>query len=139
MSNEAKVEVLVVEDDPGLRRLYSVTFNQEGFKDPRYDIVMFPNGEEAFVYFKENATRVSVVLSDFDLGKDRMNGAAFLRKVIQEGAKYDPPLDPYRILASSHAGGLSKRDVAAVNSELPKPLRPSALIGAVNAVMDRRG
>lgn len=138
MLNEAMYKVLVVEDDPSIRLLYSRTFDMPGFKDPRYDVAVVASGEEGLEYYRENGPKVEVVVSDFDLGAGRMNGGDFLRRVSEEGAKFDPPMNPFRILASSHAGLLSEIHANVANLELLKPLRPSVLMGAINSVINKK-
>lgn len=137
MPNESKIQVVIVEDNASIRMLYDGAFNQANFKDERYDVILFPRAEEALDHYKKNAERVAVIISDFELGPNNMNGGAFLRKVALESAKYDPPLAPFKIIASTHADSLQERDARVTDAGLAKPLRPSVLIQGVNLAIDR--
>ncbi len=117
--------ILVLEDEPGVRRLAEQVLSSAG-----YTVLAAENAEQATELFKANQDKVAMLLSDVVL--PGTGGPALARQLqaIQPGLKV-LFMSGYTDNAIVHHGVLD----AGVNF-LEKPLRPDALLKKVRSVLD---
>jgi two-component system cell cycle sensor histidine kinase/response regulator CckA len=118
-SNGEREIVLVVDDEPTVRRFACRVLLEDGF-----DVVEAADGAEALDLVQGTGDRLGVVVSDIVMPK--LNGVQLLQRL-----SITHPELPV-ILMSGYAGPeLAKRGIEAPCSMLSKPFTPEALLAEV--------
>lgn len=114
--------VLVVDDDPLVRRLLRVTLADEG-----YDVALAEDGEEALRVAAEEPVDAIVL----DLEMPRLDGRAAFRKLREQGV--DAPV----LVLSANGAHAAKRELSA-DAALEKPFEPFELVRRIERLLRRR-
>ena len=121
MSNKSKI--LIVDDEPMIRRILSTRLNMAG-----YDVVLANDGEEALTVFKQESPDLIVL----DVMMPKLNGL----EVCQELRKStDIP-----IIMLTALGDVADRITGlqlGADDYLPKPFSPKELEERINAILRR--
>jgi DNA-binding response OmpR family regulator len=120
--DDEKLRVLVVDDDPALRRLMTLVLRLEGF-----DVDTAADGLKALECLQDHAVDVVVL----DLLMPRMDGMTCYRAIRTAGN--DVPVVITSVLDSRNAA----RTLGA-EAVLPKPFDPERLVTAVRDVLPHR-
>jgi PAS domain S-box-containing protein len=116
--------LLVVEDEPAVRRLMARTLSDRG-----YDVVAFESAEEAAALSDSELGRFQLVLSDYRL--TGMNGLELLQIVKERCPKAK------RILMSGFVAADSETLERLTDAFLGKPFTPDGLARKVRETLDR--
>ncbi len=120
--------LLVVEDQPALRRTLKLVLERVGYR-----VLLAEHGEEALEVARAHADEIGLILSD--LVMPRMGGVDLYRALREEG--FDMPF----IMASGYAGksasGLAELDPSV--PVLKKPWKPRELLHLVRTLLDGQG
>lgn len=111
---QAPTVILVVDDEPGIRQLVSMSLCRAG-----YEVLEAPGGEEALAILAE---RPDVTLVLLDCKMPRMTGPELAKAIL---ARW-PTM---KLIASS--GEPEAPDMPKVASFIPKPYRPSVMVAHV--------
>jgi two-component system NtrC family sensor kinase len=115
--------ILVVEDDPGIRRSMQDTLEDEGF-----DVVTSNDGKAALETLRSSVIAPDVVL--LDLMMPVMDGWEFRTEQLR-----DPTLKEIPVIAIS-ADGSPRATAIHADAYLPKPVRTSELLSVMNRVLE---
>ena len=115
----ARRRILVVDDEPGVRRVVERTLREAGF-----DVVTAANGSEALERLKDPATPVDVVV--LDVGMPAMNGYQFRVRQLADPAMAHVPV--VVLSAETMHATIDHLQAAAC---VPKPFIRGELIEAV--------
>lgn len=117
------MNVLIVEDDPDIALMMSVTLRLAG-----NDVKIAPSGEEALAQLERQAPQVLIL----DLGLPGIGGREVLRRVRSDEALRALPV----VVVSAHAGSPTIQDISALGCDryLTKPFDPKELVKAVAAL-----
>ena len=107
------MQILVVDDDPGVRRLVAATLTSEGWK-----VRTAANGHLALEEIREHPFDAIIL----DLQMPVMDGPSFYR------ALRDLPSDIPVLLLSAFDGGKSIQRELGANDALAKPFDPAVLV-----------
>lgn len=118
--------VLVVDDEPVVRRLVARMLGAEG-----YTIHEASDGAEALDRVRTDADLFDVIVSDIVM--PRMNGVELLQAL---SASY--PELPVILISGYGAAELAERGIAAPCAVLAKPLVPELLLAEVRRCLRRR-
>ncbi|MEO6866615.1 MAG: diguanylate cyclase, partial [Gaiellales bacterium] len=118
------VQVLVADDDAGLRALCRAALEAEGF-----EVIEASNGNEAVDQALEH--RPDVLL--LDLSMPHRNGWQVLEALAQDEASDVPVV---MMTGSASQENLDRADRAGVLDFLSKPFEPKALVGTINHVLE---
>ena len=113
-----EARILVVDDDPLLRELYSMLLRLEN-----YEIETAANGLEALERFKQH--RFDLVLTDRNMPK--VNGVALIRRLRKAGSNVPIVM----ISGSISENGLPDDVAREVSAALPKPISAGQMFAAV--------
>lgn len=116
-ASEPQPTVLVVDDDPGVRRFLMLALECEGF-----NVDMAANGQEALTRIGEGPPQAIVL----DLHMPVMNGQDFLRVLRRSSRAHSIPV----LAISAYNADVTASDLG-VDAFLAKPLQLRALIGTV--------
>lgn len=119
--------ILVVEDQPALRRTLKMVLERVG-----YTVKMAEDGQEGLEIIRQDPSGIHLVISD--LVMPRMGGLELYRSIRDDGRKI--PL----IMASGYAGK-SAAGLAELDPEVPvlkKPWKPKELLRLIREALDRR-
>ncbi|MCB9483630.1 MAG: response regulator [Dehalococcoidia bacterium] len=111
-ATDEMAHVLVVDDDPVVRRLVGVTLSDEG-----YDVAVASDGEEALRMISETSPDAIVL----DLEMPRLDGRAAFRELRQRGVR--APV----IILSANGAHAAKQELAA-EAAMDKPFDPFELL-----------
>lgn len=122
LSSRLSHTILIVDDDPQIRRLCRITLEEDG-----YVVKEANNGKEALAAIKE--TSVDLIL--LDLSMPDMDGFEFV-KAIRSGLP-----EPTIITMSGFMGGalLPAARVLGGTSTLAKPFSPESLLSVVHKLL----
>lgn len=84
-----KGAIIIVEDDPDDREMFSIVFKELNYKN---EIIFFNDGQEALVYLTAESSEPFIVFSDINM--PRLNGIE-LRKQIHENENIRIKTIPY--------------------------------------------
>lgn len=115
--------VLVVEDEPQLRRLVAETLRRQG-----YEVLDASNGAEALAVIQSRAKDIQLVVSDHVM--PQMSGIQLARKLREDA------VDVRFLLMSGYADDASARDELELEF-LAKPFVPKELAFKVREVLER--
>lgn len=115
----SNVDVLVVDDDPGVRQLVSATLMDEGLT-----VATAKNGREALELVEERHPQAVVV----DLEMPVMDGRALIREIRQR------EINTAVIILSAHGARHAGRELN-VRRTLEKPFDPQDLVDHVRRVV----
>lgn len=122
MSNtQAAPVVLVVDDDPPLRRMLSLTLRDGGFS-----VVPADNGQAALDLLTSDDTLPDAIVLDLEMPV--MDGRAFFRELRSRGI--DVPV----LLVSAYGARAAQRQLGAEGA-LDKPFNPEELIRRVRSLL----
>ncbi|MBL9137825.1 MAG: PAS domain S-box protein [Verrucomicrobiales bacterium] len=119
--------ILLVEDDPGLRRLASLTLRRRG-----YTVLEAPNGPEAVALCQQHRGKVGLLFTDMVM-PGGVSGLDLAERLIREEAGI-------RVLVTSgYSPERAKLDLLSARGigYLPKPYGDGAMIRAVRAALDQ--
>lgn len=116
--------ILVVEHEPGMRRLMSQLLSLAG-----YTVLEAADGAEAVRLVEQSGRPADLLVAEIAI--QALSGGTWTERLAQE-------YPTIRILfTSEHAEGDGVRDVAALGAQvLPKPFSPGALMYKVREVLD---
>ncbi len=114
--------VLIVDDDEGIRRMMRLTLSAEG-----YELTTAVNGREALRAI-DTREPDAVVL---DLQMPIMNGYEFLKEMRASGFS-----TPVVVISANHPGPSAALDAQAF---IPKPFSPDALVGTLRRLVGGEG
>lgn len=123
---EIREQVLVVDDEPGIRQLAARILSEEG-----YVVHQAGDGEEALTFLAAGEASVEVVLSDIVM--PRLNGVALLQAL----AATHPGL-PVILMTGYGVNELADRGIAAPCAVLSKPFTRERLIEEVRRCVEER-
>lgn len=112
------VDVLVVDDEPGISRIVKLLLQSEGF-----DVRVEPHAPSAL----QAATSESIGLILLDLNMPEMDGREFYRK-LREGGNSTPV-----VIMSANGARKAFKELGA-DGYLDKPFAPEALVDVVERV-----
>jgi DNA-binding NtrC family response regulator len=119
--------LLVVEDQPALRRTLKLVLERAGFR-----VILAEDGREGLELARAHATEIDLVLSD--LVMPNMGGVELFQGLKEEGLEL-----PF-IMTSGYAGftasGLTELDASV--PVVKKPWKPSDLVRLIREKLDRR-
>lgn len=113
--------VLVVDDDPRLSQLISLTLREGGL-----EVVSTQDGSEALSVVDEDEPSLIIL----DLMMPKMDGPTFLRQARSHG--YGGPIV---VLSASQSGSIVSRRIGA-NAFLAKPFDPDRLLECVERLLE---
>ncbi|SFS55762.1 response regulator transcription factor [Paenibacillus sp. BC26] len=117
------VKIALVDDDVHIRELVRLYLSDEGF-----EIVEFANGEEAWLYVKENPVDMVIM----DIMMPRMDGYELCKKLRESG---DMPI--LMITAKGESEEKIKGFQLGTDDYLTKPFDPMELVVRVKALLKR--
>ena len=123
MSAVVSLPVLLVEDDPSLRRLYRSVLKQAG-----YNVVDVEDGVAALRAL-ETTLPAAVVL---DLGLPGLDGRDFHRELLAHEHTREIPVI---VVSGGDTSDLQESEFASI---FKKPLNPDSLLGAIEDCLRRR-
>jgi DNA-binding NtrC family response regulator len=123
---EVRHQVLVVDDEPAIRRFAARILLEEG-----YVVHEACDGTEALAFITAGLAAVDVVVSDIVM--PRLNGV----ELIQALAVTHPDL-PVILMTGYGAGELAERGIAAPCALLAKPFSPERLVEEVHRCVKER-
>jgi two-component system, cell cycle sensor histidine kinase and response regulator CckA len=117
----AQETILLVEDEPAVRQLFSMALSRAGYK-----VFEARNGEEAMKVFDQHSEAIDVVLTDVRM--PYMNGAILAKQL--RSRKED-----LKMICISGCGGSTAKAVA--SDFLAKPFSRDEMLKKVREVLDR--
>jgi len=117
--------ILVVDDDPLLQRIA-----EEALRDGGFETVVAASGEKAVELLETANGKYRALVTDINLGRDRMNGWDVARHAREIDAKF-----PVVYMSGDSAEDWSARGVPD-SIMLSKPFAPAQLVTAVSQVLN---
>ena len=118
--------VLVVDDEPALRRFARLVLEKEGYR-----VAEAEDGAEALALVQADAAAFDVVVSDIIM--PRLNGVALLQML-----SVSHPKLPVILISGYGAADLARRGIATPCAVLSKPFPPERLVAEVRRCIDSR-
>jgi DNA-binding response OmpR family regulator len=112
--------ILVVDDDPGIRRLLRATLSDEGF-----DVTAASNGQEALAVARESEPDLVIL----DIEMPVMDGPACFRALRQQG------IESAVIILSAHGARAAAAELGA-DAAIDKPFDPEDIIAHVRRLTE---
>lgn len=119
-------QVLVVDDEPGVRQLAARILYEEGF-----EVHEAVDGRDALDFIERGGVSLDAVLSDIVM--PRLNGVQLTELL----ARTHPDL-PIVLMSGYGLDELAQRDIAAPCSVLGKPFSPERLVSEVRRCISER-
>lgn len=120
-----KTQILIVEDDPLMARLYSKVFTIEG-----YDVVVAPDGEEGLTCVHKSIPTIILL----DVMMPRMNGLELLEKL-----KADPETKKIPVIMLTNLAGQADAEKAitlgAVKYIVKSEYEPKQIVNMVKEIL----
>jgi len=116
--------VLVVDDEPSIRNLVSMTLQAHGYR-----VVEASNGRDAIEVFERHADEVALVFTDMMM--PIMDGAA----TVAHFREHRPDVPIIASTGLTASGGFVGMNTSTVRHFLSKPFTTDALLRTVNAAM----
>ena len=117
--------ILVVDDDPLLQRIA-----EEALRDGGFETVVAASGEEAVELLDTADGKYRALVTDINLGRDRMSGWDVARRAREIDAKF-----PVVYMSGESAEDWSARGVPD-SIMLSKPFAPAQLVTAVSQALN---
>ncbi len=117
----AKRQILIVEDDPGLRHVHDIFFNYEGFA-----LTALPTGAGAVDRARDGSFDVVIL----DLGLPDIEGLDLLKQIREFS---DVPI--IVMTARTDIQSIKQSYALGANDYINKPFRPEILLRRIEAVM----
>ena len=117
--------ILVVDDDPLLQQIV-----EEALRDGGFETVVAASGEKAVELLETANGKYRALVTDINLGRDRMNGWDVARHAREIDAKF-----PVVYMSGDSAEDWSARGVPD-SIMLSKPFAPAQLVTAVSQVLN---
>lgn len=129
MRELASDTVLAVDDEKSILRLVSVTIGLAGLTP---ETTQDPN--VALEFYRSNAPRIPVVITDRDYKRDDMNGESFAERIRAIATSHQPPLSVWIIMLTgdslNQADQIRIKNIG-VNEIDSKPFSPSVLANKI--------
>jgi DNA-binding NtrC family response regulator len=119
-------QVLVVDDEPGVRRLAARILYEEGYR-----VHEAVDGRDALDFIERGQTPLDAVVSDIVM--PRLNGVQLL-----ESLAHSHPDLPILLMSGYGIEELAQRDIASPCGVLEKPFTPEHLIAEVRRCISQR-
>jgi two-component system cell cycle sensor histidine kinase/response regulator CckA len=123
MDSQISTTVLLVDDEPAVRRLTATVLRRNGF-----GVIEADSGVQGLERFNEHMGEVALVLSDVLM--PRMSGPEMVGRILA----VDPSVPV--LFMTGHVGCADLPDSAPV---LPKPFTPAKLVQTISDTISRRG
>jgi DNA-binding response OmpR family regulator len=118
--------ILVVDDDPLLQQIV-----EEALRDGGFETVVAASGEKAVELLDTGDGKYRVLVTDINLGRDRMNGWDVARRARELDANF-----PVVYMSGESAEDWSARGVPD-SIMLSKPFAPAQLVTAVSQALNK--
>ena len=116
--------VLVVDDEPAVRRLVNALLTTNGYRT-----LLASEGTEGLALFEKNADEIKIVISD--LMMPRMDGPTMIRAL----RKLRPSLKTIAITGLGEEGRVAEARAAGTDLVLHKPFTSAQLLGAIHQLL----
>ncbi len=120
--------ILLAEDAEIVREMV-----EEILKNDGYEVFSYPDGQEAFSFFKENASRLDLVVTDIVM--PRMNG----KELAQQCRRERPDVGVLYMSGYLDSQLNTEEDLAGNTDFIAKPFRPAELLQKIEELIDMAG
>jgi CheY-like chemotaxis protein len=122
---EESLVILVIEDDPPIQVVVEDALTEGGFEP-----AVAPSGEEAVTLLKGNKSKYRALVTDINLGRDKMDGW----EIAMHAREIDPEF-PIVYMTGDSADEWASKGVPS-SILLTKPFAPAQLVTAVSQLLN---
>ena len=120
--------ILLAEDAEIVREMVQEILTNDG-----YEVFAYPDGQEAFNFFKDNASKLDLVVTDIVM--PRMNG----RELGQQCRRERPEMGILYMSGYLDSQLDTEEDLAGNAAFIAKPFRPAELLQKIEELIDMAG